>query len=101
MSFIEVPQGSDFPIENLPYGIFSTQENPKKRVGVAIGDQILDLSTVKHFFTGPQLQARQNVFEQETLNEFMSYGKAAWSEARETIQKILSQQTPFCETMLS
>lgn len=27
MSFIEVPEGSDFPIENLPYGIFSTEEN--------------------------------------------------------------------------
>ena len=40
-SFVEVPANSDFPIQNLPYGVFSTCENPTHRIGVAIGEQIL------------------------------------------------------------
>ena len=41
-SWIEVEKDSDFPIQNLPFGIFS-KENKSPRVGVAIGNQILDL----------------------------------------------------------
>ena len=41
-SWLEISKESDFPIQNLPFGIYSTK-NKTKRVGVAIGDQILDL----------------------------------------------------------
>ncbi|KAI6174037.1 hypothetical protein M3Y98_01146600 [Aphelenchoides besseyi] len=90
MSFVEVPKDSDFSYDNLPYGIFSTKENQKKRVGVAIGDQILDLSVVQKHFTSPRVKDHQNVFEQETLNAFMALGKPAWSEARKTIRSLLA-----------
>jgi len=40
-TFVPVPEGSDFPLENLPYGVFSTAENGKHRIGVAIGQHIL------------------------------------------------------------
>ncbi len=40
-SFVEVPANSDFPIQNLPYGVFSTCDNPTHRIGVAIGEHIL------------------------------------------------------------
>uniref|UniRef100_F1KZG3 Fumarylacetoacetase n=1 Tax=Ascaris suum TaxID=6253 RepID=F1KZG3_ASCSU len=92
MSFIETASDSEFPIENLPYGIFSTKTNTKKRIGVAIGDYILDLSLVKHFFTGPYLCAKQNVFEQDCLNEFMELPQAAWREARSVLQSILGKE---------
>ncbi len=42
-SFIPVDAASDFPIQNLPYGVFSTAALPTPRVGVAIGDYVLDL----------------------------------------------------------
>ncbi|RKP11810.1 Fumarylacetoacetase, partial [Piptocephalis cylindrospora] len=42
-SFIQVSKDSDFPIQNLPYGIFSLVHDPTPRVGVAIGDQIVDM----------------------------------------------------------
>eukprot|EP00795_Rhopilema_esculentum_P013347 gene13347-4197_t len=90
MSFINVPADSHFPIQNLPYGIFSTQDNPKHRIGVAIGDQVLDLSVIKDVFSGPALVNHQSVFDQPTLNAFMGLGKAAWTEARQTLQRILS-----------
>jgi len=90
MSFVQVSPDSHFPIQNLPYGIFSTNDNPKHRIGVAIGDQVLDLSVVKQMFNGPALAQHQSVFDQPTLNAFMGLGRAAWTEARQTLQKILS-----------
>jgi fumarylacetoacetase len=42
-SFIDVDPLSDFPIQNLPYGVFSTKDGLAPRVGVAIDDFVLDL----------------------------------------------------------
>ncbi len=39
-SFIAVEPGSHFPLQNLPYGVFSSRGNPQKRVGVALGNQV-------------------------------------------------------------
>ena len=47
-SWVEVPEGSDFPIQNLPFGILSKNGGPKK-VGVAIGEYALDLSALYDF----------------------------------------------------
>nr|CDJ87545.1 unnamed protein product [Haemonchus contortus] len=93
-SFIPVPEGSDFPIQNLPYGVFSTKDNAKHRIGVAIGESILDLSVIAHLFDSLSLKAHQDVFRQETLNEFMALPRAAWVEARATIQKLLRDDVP-------
>ncbi|XP_062062330.1 fumarylacetoacetase [Lepus europaeus] len=90
MSFIPVAPESDFPIQNLPYGVFSTPSHPRPRIGVAIGDQILDLSAIKHLFTGPVLSQHQDVFDEPTLNSFMGLGQAAWKEARALLQNLLS-----------
>uniref|UniRef100_A0A8C6CBP0 Fumarylacetoacetase n=1 Tax=Monodon monoceros TaxID=40151 RepID=A0A8C6CBP0_MONMO len=90
MSFVPVAEDSDFPIHNLPYGVFSTKGNPRPRIGVAIGDQILDLSVIKHLFTGPVLSQHQDVFDQPALNSFMGLGQAAWKEARGLLQNLLS-----------
>lgn len=92
MSFVPTSSDCHFPIENLPFGIFSTNENPSHRIGVAIGDYVLDLSVVKNLFTGPILSGNQAIFEQPTLNAFMGLGKAAWREARAVLQRILSAE---------
>merc|ERR1711991_62300 len=81
----------DFPIENLPYGVFST-EGSEPRVGVAIGDQILDLAAVAaaSLFSGEALSGNEDVFSKAVLNDFMGLGRGAWTEARETITSLLS-----------
>lgn len=89
MSFIEVSPESHFPIQNLPYGVFSTPDNPTQRIGVAIGDKVLDLSVVKHLFNGPVLNGQQEVFSKPRLNEFMELGRSAWQEARSRLQELL------------
>jgi hypothetical protein len=103
MSFVEYSADCDFPIQNLPYGVFSTAGNDRHRIGVAIGDYVLDLSVVAPlFFTGPELSKNAQVFGEATLNGFMSLGRAAWTEARQVLQRILSKDSvsnnqTFCE----
>ncbi|XP_040270312.1 fumarylacetoacetase [Bufo bufo] len=94
MAFLPVDPDSDFPIQNLPYGIFSTEDEPKHRIGVAIGEQILDLSVISHLFNGPYLSGKQAVFHEPTLNGFMALGRNAWREARQTLQQLLSAMEP-------
>uniref|UniRef100_A0A673KHU3 Fumarylacetoacetase n=1 Tax=Sinocyclocheilus rhinocerous TaxID=307959 RepID=A0A673KHU3_9TELE len=92
MSFVKVEEKSDFSYHNLPYGVFSTPDNPRHRIGVAIGDQILDLSVIKHLFNGPALVHHQDVFEQSTLNAFLALGYDAWREARKCLQMLLAAE---------
>uniref|UniRef100_A0A8C1YQ22 Fumarylacetoacetase n=1 Tax=Cyprinus carpio TaxID=7962 RepID=A0A8C1YQ22_CYPCA len=65
-------------------------KQPRHRIGVAIGDQILDVSVIKHLFNGPALGHHQDVFEQPTLNAFMALGYDAWREARKCLQMLLA-----------
>ncbi|GLH02707.1 uncharacterized protein GBIM_08669 [Gryllus bimaculatus] len=66
-SFVDYPPDCDFPLENLPYGIFSTDDDRTPRPGVAIGARILDLKAVRHLLDGPLLRAHQDVFAQALL----------------------------------
>lgn len=87
---IDYPPDCDFSIHNLPYGVFSTSEDPGKRIGVAIGSSILDLSKIRQLFDGPLLKNHQNVFLKSSLNDFMALSPEHWKEARTTLQTILS-----------
>uniref|UniRef100_A0AAY4EBJ5 Fumarylacetoacetase n=1 Tax=Denticeps clupeoides TaxID=299321 RepID=A0AAY4EBJ5_9TELE len=74
----------------LPSHVGGRTLSPRPRIGVAIGDQILDLGVIKHLFTGPVLSAHQDVFGQPTLNALMGLGHEAWKEARGVLKKLLS-----------
>src|SRR5213595_2628342 len=92
-SFIEVRRDSHFPIQNLPFGVFKPKQGAP-RVGVAIGEYVLDLSILEEFgfFRSPEFQGRQ-VFSQDSLNAFLALGRPAWRKAREVIQNLLSSET--------
>src|SRR6187401_259968 len=93
-SFIEVSPDSHFPLENLPYGIFQPKRG-KPRVGVAIGDLILDLSALEELghFRSPEFQ-NQKVFSEDSLNLFLALGRYAWRKTRDILQHLLSADTP-------
>ncbi|ESN92725.1 hypothetical protein HELRODRAFT_108136 [Helobdella robusta] len=82
-----------FTIHNLPYGIFSTQCNSKHRIGVAIGEYVLDVGLVKHLFDGPTIRKNIHVFDKEVLNDFMSLGKQSWKETRDKLTELLSSDS--------
>ncbi len=94
-SFIEVPHGSHFPIQNLPFGVFRPRTGAPPRVGVAIGDHVLDLAVLADagLLVGERL-GRGEVFARGELNGFMALGRPAWQEARTTIQRLLSRDEP-------
>lgn len=94
-SFIDVSPDSHFPIQNLPYGIFSPKSGGPPRVGVAIGEFVLDLKRLQQqgLFMNT-MTAESPVFAQSTLNSFMALGKVAWQETRTTLQTLLRYDNP-------
>lgn len=76
-----------FPIQNLPYGVFSLAE-AAPRVGVAIGDTILDLSVLEaDGLVRPGNTA--TVFDKAQLNDFMALGHEVWSQTRAALSDLL------------
>ncbi len=87
-SWVEVPENSDFPIQNLPFGIFKTAQL-KPRVGVAIGTKILDLKTLHVLGYFENLPFKIEDFNSDTLNAIMGYGKEATRDLRQRLSKLL------------
>src|SRR6476469_1922608 len=92
-SFIQVPRDSHFPIQNLPYGVFTTPANYAPRVGVAIGDQVLDLSVLEQAELLDVVPG-ERLFNRASLNPFIERGPDAWRRARMTISDLLSDKNP-------
>ena len=91
-SWIDIPKNSDFSIYNLPFGIFSTNKN-SKRVGVAIGNNIIDLLTCNELDIFKDLNINNNVFENNFLNDFINLGKNTTNKVREIIQQQLTDES--------
>lgn len=87
-SYVPYSSESHFPLENLPYGVFSTAENPTRRIGVAIGDKVLDLKYTKNVFDRPLCE----LFQEPSLHGLMASGRGTWTAARQAIQSYLSAE---------
>ena len=104
-SFLTVEPDSPFPIQNLPFGVFrpGRANGPgEPRVGVAIGDQILDLSVLADagLFAGTPVAAAAaaagpgGLFARSDLNAFLAAGPTVWSAARVTVSELLREDNP-------
>ncbi|MFN8433670.1 MAG: fumarylacetoacetase [Anaerolineales bacterium] len=89
MPLIEIHPNSDFPIQNLPYGVFSTNENPSPRIGTRLGDFVIDLAMLdaenifdKHY----------GFFADASLNRFMATGRDVWREIRQRLTKLVGEE---------
>jgi fumarylacetoacetase len=78
-TWVPVPAGSDFPLSNLPYGVFSLGDD-RPRVAVAIGDHVLDLAAA----------LGDDVFARPSLNDFMAGGRERWTAVRDRITALLT-----------
>jgi fumarylacetoacetase len=90
-SFVPVDPKSDFPIQNLPYGVFSAR-GLAPRVGIAIGDYVLDLWELEQdsrLDVGPL-----GVFSGPSLNAFMALGPKVWTKTRARISELLRADHP-------
>jgi len=86
-SWVDVPANSDFPIQNLPFGIFSPADS-YARVGVAIGDQVLDLSALGRLGYFNDI-VESVVFDSDYLNDMMMSGKATCRAIRNRVSELL------------
>lgn len=86
-SWVESAHNSDFPIQNLPFGIFSTSKK-SARAGVAIGNKIVDLVelALNNF-----IEVEVELLNQDSLNALMALGRPAATKLRNQIQDLLSE----------
>jgi fumarylacetoacetase len=87
-SWIEILPDSDFPIQNLPFGIFKT-DYLTPVAGVAIGNYVLDLVYLHEHGFFDRLGLPQGIFNQQYLNDFIGLGKKRCREVRERISELL------------
>lgn len=93
-SWLSVPTDSDFPIQNIPFGVFLTKEDVIT-IGTRIGDYAIDLGALQqlNYFNGIELT--DDMFMQDTLNDFISDGKKTWRLVRNRIGDIFDHNNPL------
>ncbi|GEM55750.1 fumarylacetoacetase [Flavobacterium branchiophilum] len=93
-SWLDVPENSDFPIQNIPFGVFLTQKD-EVTIGTRIGDYAIDLGAFQrlNYFEGIDLT--DDMFMQDTLNDFISDGKKTWRLVRNRIASVFDAENPI------
>lgn len=86
-SWVEVSPNSDFPIQNLPFGIYSIG-NGEKQVGVALGNYIIDMAELANLGYLDATGIPAHVYLSDYLNDFMEYGRQGTRKVRERLSEI-------------
>jgi fumarylacetoacetase len=96
-SWIDIHPDNDFPIQNLPFGVFETEERGP-RLAVAIGGYVLDLYAASQFGFFEDLtelgDAQPKVFRRRSLNAFLRLGRPAWRAVRQRVSELLRHDEP-------
>ena len=84
---------TDFPLNNLPYGVFANADDDELRCGVAIGDMVLDVTGMEEadLLSLPE----EFVFASGDWNDFMYLGPDAWADFRSYITELLAEDSAF------
>jgi len=92
-SWITVSEDSDFPIQNIPFGVFLSKDDVIT-IGTRIGDFAIDLGALQqmNYFEGIELT--DDMFMQDTLNDFISDGKKTWRLVRNRISELFDAKNP-------
>ncbi|HEX6791337.1 MAG TPA: fumarylacetoacetase [Candidatus Krumholzibacteria bacterium] len=80
---------SDFPIQNLPFGVFRGAGDDTPRIGVAIGDRVLDLTALRAGLFDADARVAVEACAEPSLNEFMALGPSSWSALRRRLGDLL------------
>ncbi|MBI69647.1 MAG: fumarylacetoacetase [Phycisphaerae bacterium] len=94
-SWIESAQGSEFPIQNLPYGVCR-----KHGIVIAIGDFALNVQSAIEAGVLNVSGEIACALSSKNLNDFMSLGKDAWTAARHAVFTLLSSESDACQELL-
>lgn len=86
-TWIEVPPNSDFPIQNIPFGVFLTRDDIIT-IGTRIGDTAIDLGALHQLGYFKGIPLTDDIFLQDTLNDFIADGRKTWRAVRNRIAEI-------------
>lgn len=92
-SWIDVEPNSDFPIQNIPFGVFLTKDDVIT-IGTRIGNQAIDLSALHQLGYFDGIDLHDDVFLQDSLNDFITLGKKTWRLVRNRISEIFRHDNP-------
>lgn len=92
-SWIEVPENSDFPIQNIPFGVFITKEDVIT-IGTRIGNYAIDMGALQQLGYFEGIDLTDDMFMQDTLNDFISDGKKTWRLVRNRLSDIFEVNNP-------
>lgn len=92
-SWLSVPENSDFPIQNIPFGVFITKDDVIT-IGSRIGDHAIDLGALQQLGYFEGIELTDDMFMQDTLNDFISDGKKTWRLVRDRIAEIFDAENP-------
>ena len=92
-SWINVPENSDFPIQNIPFGVFLTKEDVVT-IGTRIGDTAIDMGALQQLGYFEGIELTDDMFMQDTLNDFISDGKKTWRLVRNRLAELFDINNP-------
>jgi fumarylacetoacetase len=92
-SWIPVPENSDFPIQNIPFGVFITKEDVIT-IGTRIGNCAIDMGALQQLGYFDGIELTDDMFMQDTLNDFISDGKKTWRLVRNRLADIFDENNP-------
>ena len=92
-SWISVDSTSDFPIQNIPFGVFLTRDDIIT-IGTRIGDYAIDLGALHQLGYFDGIPLTDDIFLQDSLNDFISDGKKTWRLVRNRISEIFDINNP-------
>lgn len=93
-TWLPVPSTSDFPIQNIPFGVFLTRDDIIT-IGTRIGDHAIDLGALHQLGYFKDIPLTDDIFLQDTLNDFISDGKKTWRSVRNRISEIFDIDNPW------
>lgn len=92
-TWLDMPAKSDFPIQNIPFGVFLTKDDVIT-IGTRIGDNAIDLGALQSLGYFEGIDLTDDMFMQDTLNDFISDGKKTWRLVRNRIADIFDEKNP-------
>lgn len=92
-SWITVPENSDFPIQNIPFGVFITKEDVIT-IGTRIGNCAIDMGALQQLGYFEGIELTDDMFMQDTLNDFISDGKKTWRLVRNRLAELFDENNP-------
>ena len=92
-SWINVPNNCDFPIQNIPFGVFITKEDVIT-IGTRIGNCAIDMGALQQLGYFEGIELTDDMFMQDTLNDFISDGKKTWRLVRNRLAELFDENNP-------